>query len=67
MPSAARPEIWVRPDEFRAMADAMGAEAAKLAVIGKTDGRDALKMQFRRIGKACSACHKSFRTKKRKH
>jgi cytochrome c556 len=67
MPSVAKPEIWTKPDEFNAMADALGVEAQKLGVVGKSGGRDALKRQFHRIGKACSACHKSFRAKRRKH
>lgn len=65
MPSVAKPEIWTRPGEFKALAVALGTEAVKLGGLDKSGGRDALKQQFRRVGKTCSACHKPFRSKKR--
>lgn len=65
MPSVAKPEIWTRPGEFKALANALGTEAEKLGGLDKSGGRDALKQQFRRVGKTCSACHKPFRSKKR--
>lgn len=63
-PSMAKPEIRTRMDDFKALADALGGEARKLAAIGKNGDAKALARQFRRIGKACSACHKPFRAKK---
>ena len=65
-PSEARPEISTNMKEFRGLATALKAEAVALAEVGRNGDRAALAKQFRRIGKACSACHKTFRSKKRR-
>ncbi len=63
-PSVAKPEIWTDSSKFNALADRLGAETEKLIEIGKNGDRKDLMPQFRRIGAACSACHKLFRSKK---
>jgi cytochrome c556 len=57
----AKPEIWQNAADFRAKADAMLAEVAKLpAVAGDLES---LKAQVGATGKACKACHDEYRAK----
>ena len=64
-PSVARPEIWTSPGRFNALADNLGKEAHILSGMAGNGERQDLMPQFRRIGAACSACHKSFRSNKK--
>ncbi len=59
----AKPEIWQKMEDFRAKADKMQAEVAKLAQVAKTGDFDALKAQVGETGKACKACHDEYRNK----
>lgn len=63
-PTEARPEIWTDWERFQALASSMEAEAGKLAAAGGSGDRKAIALQFRRVGKLCSSCHKDFRRKK---
>ena len=63
-PTEARPEIWTDWERFQALASSMEAEAGKLAAAGRSGDRKAIALQFRRVGKVCSSCHKDFRRKK---
>jgi cytochrome c556 len=63
-PSVAKPEIWTDRRQFNAMADTLGREAQSLIEIVRSGDRERLMPQFRRVGASCSACHKSFRSKK---
>ena len=65
--SEASAEIWARPAEFAAIAKALDNEARKLIDVSRNGSREDLAAQFRAIGKTCSDCHKSFRTKKHGH
>lgn len=65
-PSVARPEIWSNRERLNALADYLGKEAQILAGMAGKGDRSGLMPQFRRMGAACSACHKSFRSN-RKH
>ncbi len=64
-PSEASAEIWARPAEFAAIAKALDNEARRLIDVSRNGSREDLATQFRAIGKTCSDCHKSFRTKKK--
>ena len=57
----ARPEVWTDNAKFRAAAEKMQGEMAKLAVVAKAGNIDAIKTQAGATGGACKACHDDFR------
>jgi cytochrome c556 len=57
----ARPEVWTENAKFRAAAEKMQGEMAKLAVVAKAGNIDAIKTQAGVTGSACKACHDDFR------
>jgi cytochrome c556 len=57
----AEPKIWAEMDKFRAAASKMQDEMAKLNVVAKAGNLDALKAQAGEVGKACKACHDTYR------
>lgn len=59
----AKPEIWSKMDDFKAKADKMQAEVAKLAQVARTGDLDALKAQVGETGKSCKSCHDDYRNK----
>lgn len=61
--SEAKPEIWLKPDEFKAKLAAFRTETAKLAELAKAGNVDAIKAQVAATGKTCGGCHDDFRVK----
>ena len=61
--SAARPEVWTEPKKFQEAADRLQGEAVKLAVAARAKDEAGVKAQWGAVGKACGACHDSFRVK----
>ena len=61
--SAARPEIWTEPKKFQEAADRLQGEVVKLATAARAKDEAGVKAQFGAVGKACGACHDSFRVK----
>ena len=61
--SAALPAIWAEPAKFQEAADRLQAEAVKLATAARAKDEAGVKAQFGAVGKACGACHESFRAK----
>jgi cytochrome c556 len=61
--SAALPAIWAEPAKFQEAADRLQAEAVKLAAAARAKDEAGVKAQFGAVGKACGACHESFRQK----
>jgi cytochrome c556 len=61
--TAAKPEIWTMPDDFKAAAEKLGPEADKLASVAASGDGAALLAQLQATGKVCGACHKEFRMK----
>lgn len=59
--TAAKPEIWSKPEDFKAAAAALPPEADKLAAVTKTADAAAIGAQLQATGKACGGCHKPFR------
>ncbi|TAN53553.1 MAG: cytochrome c [Rhodospirillales bacterium] len=59
----AKPEIWSKPDDFKAKMSAFQAAAAKLAEAAKAGNLDAVKALAPETGKACKACHDDFKEK----
>ena len=61
--SAALPAIWAEPKKFQEAADRLQAETVKLAAAARAKDEAGVKAQFGAVGKACGACHESFRQK----
>jgi len=59
----AKPEVWTKQADFKAKADKMQSEVAKLAQVAKSGDFDALKAQVGETGKSCKACHDEYRNK----
>lgn len=57
----AKPEIWNEMDKFKAGATKMQEEMAKLNAAAKTGNLDAIKAATGETGKACKACHDTYR------
>jgi cytochrome c556 len=60
----AKPELWKEWDKFTAAADAMGREAAELAKVAQNGNMEAISAQVKKLGEACSNCHKPYRKPK---
>jgi cytochrome c556 len=58
----ALPAIWQKPDDFTKLGKTAQAEAAKLNQIAASKDANALKAQALVLGKACKACHDSYRS-----
>ncbi len=59
----AKPEVWTNASDFKAKADKMQEEVAKLTQVATTGNFDALKAQVGETGKSCKACHDDYRNK----
>lgn len=59
----AKPEIWSKPDDFKAKMAAFQTAAAKLADAAKSGNLDAVKASVPDVGKACKACHDDYKEK----
>jgi len=57
----AKPEIWAEMDKFKAAATKMQDEMVKLNVAAKGGNIDQIKAQAGEVGKACKACHDTYR------
>lgn len=57
----AKAEIWKEADKYKAAADKMQAELAKLNTAAKAGNLDALKASFGPAAASCKACHDNFR------
>jgi len=64
MPNRAKPEVWKDAAKFKAAAEKMQAEMAKLDAAAKTGSLDNLKAAFGPVGGTCKACHDDFRAEK---
>jgi cytochrome c556 len=61
--TAAKPEIWAQPDDFKAAGEKLPPEADKLVEVVATGDAAAIGAQLQATGKACQGCHKQFRVK----
>ena len=57
----AEPKIWTEMDKFKAAATKMQDEMAKFNVVAKGGNIDAIKAAVGETGKACKACHDTYR------
>lgn len=56
-----KPEVWSKPQEFKAAAMKMQEEVGKLNAAAKTGNLDQIKAAFGGAAKTCKACHDDFR------
>ena len=57
----AEPKIWTEMDKFKAAATKMQDEMAKFNVVARGGNIDAIKAAVGETGKACKACHDTYR------
>ncbi|WP_379921664.1 c-type cytochrome [Erythrobacter sp. R86502] len=57
----ALPAIWETPEEFKAAAQKLVAESAKLAAIAGGGDKAAIEAQAKVMGGTCKSCHDKFR------
>ncbi len=65
--TAAKPEIWTMPDDFKTDAANLKTEADKLVQVAAAGDASAIGPQMQATGKACGACHKEFRVPPPEH
>jgi cytochrome c556 len=63
-PTRAKPEVWKDNAKFRAAAEKMWTEVAKLDAAAKTGNFDAVKAAAGAVGSSCKNCHDDFRAEK---
>jgi cytochrome c556 len=61
VPNRAKADIWKEPVKFKASADKMIADSARLAEAARAGDLDALKTAAGAIGRSCKSCHDDFR------
>jgi cytochrome c556 len=61
MPNRAKAEIWKDNAKFKAAAEKMIGEVAKLDAAAKAGNLDGMKSAFGAVGASCKACHDDFR------
>ncbi|HYD96425.1 MAG TPA: cytochrome c [Noviherbaspirillum sp.] len=61
--SKAKPELWKEQDKFKAAAEKMQQEVAKLSTASKSGDLNAIKSAFGGVGQSCKNCHDNYRNK----
>jgi len=59
--TAALPEIWTKPEDFKAAQKAFADAAPKLLAAANASDIGAVRASFADVGKTCKGCHQSFR------
>ncbi len=59
--TAAKPEIWSKPVEFRAAQDGLARAADAFQTAAMSGNADAIRAAARGLGGACKNCHDQFR------
>ncbi|HTQ36650.1 MAG TPA: cytochrome c [Steroidobacteraceae bacterium] len=62
-PTKALDGIWNSQADFKTKADGLASAADELATAGKSGDKAAMTKAAQDVGKACGACHDSFRAK----
>lgn len=57
----ALPEIWARPEDFKAAQKVFSDAAPKLLAAANAGDANAVKSTYGDLGKACKNCHETFR------
>ncbi len=61
VPNRAKPEIWSQSTKFRASADKMIAESARMAEAAKAGNFEVMKAAVGAVASTCKGCHDDFR------
>jgi cytochrome c556 len=61
--SKAKAEIFSDPAKFKAAADTLEAETAKLGAVARAKNEAGVRASFGGVAKACGSCHDTFREK----
>ena len=61
--TAAKPEIWQKPDLFKEKATAFATAAATFQTVAASGDIAAIKAGVPELGKTCKGCHDEFRLK----
>jgi cytochrome c556 len=61
--TAAKPEIWAKPDRFKTAAERATQQIASLAQAARSGDEKAMRAAAGEVGKSCKACHDDFRMK----
>ena len=61
--SRAKPEIYKDTAKFKAAADTLEAEAAKLGAAARAKNEAGVRAAFGGVAKACGSCHDAFQEK----
>jgi cytochrome c556 len=61
--SKAKAEIFTDTAKFRAAADALEAETAKLGTVARAKNEAGVRAAFGGVAKACGSCHDAYREK----
>jgi len=57
----AQADIWLEPERFRQLGDAMQGEVTRLRVVAQDGDVAKTRAAFLRARETCQACHKAFR------
>jgi len=60
---AAKPEIYTDAAKFKAAAETLEAETAKLGAAARAKNEAGVRASFGGVAKACGSCHDAFRVK----
>jgi cytochrome c556 len=60
--TAARPEIWSQPAQFKAAQDAFAAQSGAFARAVASGDVGAITAASKQLGATCGGCHRSFRS-----
>lgn len=61
--SKAKPEAFTESAKFKAAADTLEAETAKLGAVARAKNEAGVRAAFGGVAKACGACHDAYREK----
>jgi len=61
--SAAKPEVYSDMAKFKAAAETLEAETAKLGAAARAKNEAGVRAAFGGVAKACGSCHDTFRVK----
>lgn len=59
--TAAKPEIWMKPADFKTAQDALATQAAAFMTVAASGDSAKIRAQVKPLGQACSGCHRGFR------
>ncbi len=61
--TSSKPELWEKRSEFDAASSALERESSRLLELAARNDSEAVSKQIEQVGRTCSSCHKTFRTK----